>query len=187
LKRVNFNTLPKDILIPKDDGLCNHLYGMEIPDISLLTTNGDYLKLRRKESFRLVLYFYPMTGRPDAKLPNNWNNIPGARGCTVENISFADNYDELIKLNAVPIGITSQNIQDIKEMTSRLKVSHDILSDYNLDLAKLLRLPTFSVDGRTYIKRLTLIVDNLKVVKVFYPIFPPDKHINDVILWLKNN
>ena len=181
------NSIPNNLSVPKDDGLCKHLLGMEIPEISLLTSNGDYIKLRRKESFRIVMYFYPMTGRPDKPLPKNWNDIPGARGCTPENCSFRDNYDELVKLNALPIGITSQSIEDIKEMVRRLKINFDILSDYNLSFAKSLKLPTFSVDSAVYIKRLTLIVDNYKIVKVFYPVFPSDKHINDVLNWLKEN
>ena len=179
------NSLPNNLPVPKDDGLCNHLLGMEIPEISLLTSNGDYIKIRRKELFKIVLYFYPMTGRPDKPLPKNWNNIPGARGCTPENCSFRDNYDELVKLNALPIGITSQSIEDIKEMVNRLKINFDILSDYGLSFAKSLKLPTFSVGNKVFIKRLTLIVDNCKIVKVFYPVFPPDKHINDVLNWLR--
>ena len=87
----------------------------------------------------------------------------------------------------MPIGITSQSIEDIKEMARRLKINFDILSDYNLSFAKSLKLPTFSVDSAVYIKRLTLIVDNYKIVKVFYPVFPSDKHINDVLNWLKEN
>ena len=185
--KLNNSSTTKNIPEPKNDGLCNHLEGMAIPDISLLTINGDYLKLRRKESFRLILYFYPMTGRPDKPLPDNWNEIPGARGCTLENCSFRDHYEDLIKLNALPIGITSQSIEDIKEMIQRLNITYDILSDYKLSLVYSLKLPTFSIEKKTYIKRLTLIVNNSKITKVFYPIFPPDKHIFEVLNWLKNN
>ena len=185
--KLNNSSATKNIPEPQNDGLCNHLEGMDIPDISLLTINGDYLKLRRKESFRLILYFYPMTGRPDKPLPDNWNEIPGARGCTLENCSFRDHYEDLIKLNALPIGITSQSIEDIKEMIQRLNITYDILSDYKLSLVYSLKLPTFSIEKKTYIKRLTLIVNNSKITKVFYPIFPPDKHIFEVLNWLKNN
>ena len=185
--KLNNSSATKNIPEPQNDGLCNHLEGMDIPDISLLTINGDYLKLRRKESFRLILYFYPMTGRPDKPLPDNLNEIPGARGCTLENCSFRDHYEDLIKLNALPIGITSQSIEDIKEMIQRLNITYDILSDYKLSLVYSLKLPTFSIEKKTYIKRLTLIVNNSKITKVFYPIFPPDKHIFEVLNWLKNN
>ena len=94
--------------MPKNDGLCDHLKGMEIPDISLLTPNGELIKIKRKESFRIIFYCYPMTGRSDRKLPENWNSIPGARGCTVQNISFRNEYEELIKLNALPIGLANK-------------------------------------------------------------------------------
>ncbi len=187
MKKINYNILPDNLPIPKNDGLCDHLTDMEIPDVSLLTSNGDYIKLRRKESFKIVFYIYPMTGRPDKNLPKNWNNIPGATGCTPENCSFRDNYEELIKLNALPIGISSQTLEDIKEMKNRLSIQHDILSDYGLIFTKALKLPTFSIDDKIFIKRITLIVDNAKIVKVFYPIFPPDKHIYEILDWLKEN
>ena len=172
---------------PEDKKIPEKLTNLEIPDISLQSSNGEYVQLRRKESFKIVIYCYPMTGRPDKTLPKNWNNIPGATGCTPENCSFRDNYEELIKLNALPIGISSQTLEDIKEMKKRLKIQHDILSDYGLVFTKSLKLPTFSIDNKIFIKRITLIVDNAKIVKVFYPIFPPDKHIYEILDWLKEN
>ena len=176
-----------NLIVPIDDGLCNHLEGLEMPDISLLAVNEDYLQLRRKESFKLVIYCYPMTGRPDKPLPENWDNIPGARGCTPENCSFRDHYDDLIKLNAIPIGLSTQSVEDLKEMTKRLKIPYDVVSDATLQFVNLMKLPTFKVNQRVFIKRLTLIIENSIIKKVFYPIFPPDLHIKDVINWLKNN
>ena len=35
------------------------------------------------------------------------------------------------------------------------------------------------------IERVTLILDNNKIIKCFYPVFPPDQNVNDVIFWLK--
>ena len=187
MNKINLHSTPQNLPIPKDDGACDHLTGKEIPDISLITLNGEYLKIKRKESFRLVFYCYPMTGRPEKPLPKNWNNIPGARGCTPENSSFRDHYEELIKLNALPIGITTQRIEDIKEMTKRLNIKYDILSDCNLKFTESLKLPTFSIDNNIYIKRLTMIVLNCNIVKVFYPIFPPEKHIIEVLNWLEHH
>ncbi len=187
MKNSNFQSLPNNLLAPEDDKACNHLRDLEIPDISLPTQNGNFISLKRKESFRLVLYFYPMTESSVKKLPKNWNNIPGARGCIIENCSFRDNYEELIKLNSFPIGITTQNIEEIKEMKQRLFIDYDILSDYNLKLSTSLKLPTFNLNNQIYIKRLTLIVYNNKIQKFFYPIFPPDKHIFEVLKWLKEN
>jgi peroxiredoxin len=135
----------------------------------------------------MVLYFYPMTGRPDRPLPDNWNNIPGAKGCTIQNCSFRDKYDEIITLNAVPIGISSQSVNDNKEMTSRLKIPYDVLSDDKLELSNALNIPTFSVNSKFFLKRITLIVEKKIIKKVFYPINDINKHIEEVLKWLKEN
>ena len=128
-----------------------------------------------------------MTGRPDRSLPKNWNNIPGARGCTPQNCSFRDNYDQLIVKNAIPIGISTQSVEDLHEMTLRLNIPYDILSDRELKFTKLIKLPTFKIKNFIFIKRLTLIVEHFVIIKVFYPIFPPDLHIYEVLDWLEKN
>ncbi len=175
------------ILIPEDDGTINHLKNSNIPSISLLNQEGNYLRLDRTDTFRVILYFFPMTGRPDMPLPKDWNKISGARGCTLQTCKFRDNYDNLIGLNSVPIGITTQNVEYNKEMTNRLSVQYDVLSDENLELKNALNLPTFSVENKIYLKRLTIIVEKKIVKKVFYPIYSIDKHINDVLEWLRKN
>ena len=128
-----------------------------------------------------------MTGRPDRPLPDNWNNIPGAKGCTIQACSFRDNYDEIISLNAVPIGISSQSVDDNKEMTNRLKLPYDVLSDEKLELSNELKIPTFLVDSKIFLRRITLIVEKKIIKKVFYPINDINKHIEEVLKWLKEN
>ena len=184
---MNLSVLPKGLPIPEDDGACNHLFNKRLPDISLLNQDGNLLKLNRKDTFRLVLYCYPMTGHPNKPLPPDWDHIPGARGCTPQNCSFRDHYDELIKLNAIPIGLSSQNTIDIKEMVSRLLIPYDFVSDENLEFTNKLKLPTFTIDKKIYIKRVTMIIEKSIIKKFFYPIFPPDLHIHEVIKWLKSN
>ena len=173
--------------IPENQGDMNRLKNKNFPNISLPNQDGNSLKLQRLDTFRMVLYFYPMTGRPDRPLPDNWNNIPGAKGCTIQTCSFRDNYDEIINLNAVPIGISSQSVDDNKEMTSRLKVPYDVLSDEKLELSKELNIPTFSVNSKIFLKRITLIVEKKIIKKVFYPINDINKHIEEVLKWLKEN
>ena len=104
------------LLIPEDDGTSKHLTNNTIPNISLPNQEGNPLQLNRADTFRIILYFFPMTGRPDRPLPENWNLIPGAKGCTMQISKFRDNYDALIGLNAIPIGISTQSINDNKEM-----------------------------------------------------------------------
>ncbi len=184
---MNSSKFDTDPFISSNDRSCDHLENCHIPPISLPNQDGNLLKLNRQDTFRIILYCYPMTGRPDKPLPKNWNQIPGASGCTLENSSFRDNYDEIITLNAVPVGLTTQSVEDIKEMTTRLKIKSDILSDANLNFIKKLQLPTFEVENLIFVKRLTLIIERSVIKNFFYPIFSADKHINDVIKWLKVN
>ncbi len=173
--------------ILENDGASDHLENSSIPSISLPNQDGNFLRLDRSDTFRMILYFFPMTGRPDMPLPEKWNTIPGASGCTLETCNFRDNYDVLIGLNAIPIGISTQSVDYNKEMTMRLGITFDVLSDENLDLKNTLRLPTFSIKDKIYLKRLTLIIEKKIVKKVFYPIYPVNKHIQDIIKWLKEN
>ena len=184
---MEYSDLLKDIQVPEDDGGCNHLPNLILPEISLPNQDGNDLRLNRTDTFRIILYFFPMTGRPDRLLPKDWNLIPGAKGCTSQTCSFRDKYDEIISLNTVPIGVSTQSIEDLKEMTTRLSVPFDILSDADLKLKNLLNLPTFSIKEKIYIKRLTLVIEKNLIKKVFYPIFSPENHINDLIQWLKSN
>ena len=179
--------LPKDQLIPPSVDNCDYLLNTHLPSISLPNQYGNLLKLYRLDTFRLIIYFYSMTGHPNKKLPKNWDKIPGASGCTLENCSFRDNYEKFIQFNALPIGISTQNVTDIREMCSRLKIQFDILSDNQLLCTNSLKLPTFSLNNSIYIKRITLIVENNIIKKIFYPILSVNKHINDIIEWLKTN
>lgn len=184
---MNLMDLPTDLPIPENDGECDHLLNLIIPSISLQTQDGNFLKLSRKDTFRLVVYCFPMTGHPDKPLPENWNLIPGARGCTPQTCSFRDHYDDLIKYNSLPIGISTQSVQDIKELTSRLHIPYDILSDQSLKFSSIIKLPTFCINNKRFLKRVTLIIEQSVIKKVFYPIFPPDKHIFEVLKWLRDN
>ena len=175
------------LLIPIDDGAANHLKNISIPDISLPNQEGIPLRLYRADTFRIILYFFSMTGRPDRPLPHNWNLIPGAKGCTLQTSSFRDNYDAFISSNAMPVGISTQSINDNKEMTSRLGIPFDVLSDEKLELKNLLNLPIFLINNQVYLKRLTLIIEKNIIKKFFYPIHPIDKHVEEVLKWLQEN
>ena len=182
---MNFTNLPTNLPKPEQDGACDHLLNSTIPNISLPTQDGILLKLNRKDTFRLVIYCFPMTGHPNRSLPENWNIIPGAGGCTSQNCSFRDHYDQLIVQNALPIGLSTQSVEDLKEMSLRLQVPYDVVSDQQLLFASSLNLPTFSINEKKFIKRLTLIVEKSIIKHIFYPVFPPNQHINEVLEWLK--
>jgi peroxiredoxin len=117
-------------------------------------------------------------------VPQGWNEIPGARGCTPQSCSFRDHYKELQDLGARVFGLSTQSTEYQREAVERLHLPFPLLSDEQLQFAAALRLPTFDFDSATLIKRLTLIVNDGRITKVFYPVFPPDKSAQEVIDWL---
>lgn len=182
----NLYKLPDDLPIPVDDGACDHLPGSRIPSVSLKGTTDTITDLGSIEG-TVVIFFYPMNGRPDLPPMIGWNDIPGARGCTPQSCSFRDNSSRLEKLGVKVIGISSQPLLDQKEANVRLNLPFELLNDSQLELTKAMNLPTFEYDSSTYIKRITIIAENGVIKKTFYPVFPPDKNVNDVIEWLEHN
>ncbi|HEY1374120.1 MAG TPA: peroxiredoxin, partial [Candidatus Binatia bacterium] len=178
--------LPADLPIPVDDGACDHLPGIRVPSVRLESTAGRVVDLSALPG-RTVVYCYPRTGRPDVELPAGWNAIPGARGCTPESCGFRDHFQELQSLGADVFGLSTQESDYQREAAKRLHLPFEILSDAELGFTRALRLPTFEVDGMTLIKRLTLILRDGKIEKVFYPVFPPDQHAEEVAAWLAVN
>ena len=181
----NLNALPANLPRPKDDGGAKHLRGMAVPDLELPSTSNRQVNLSKISAPRIVLYCYPMTGQPGKPLPAGWDDIPGARGCTPETCGFRDHHKDLATLHAEVFGLSTQSTAYQQEMVTRLEVPFEVLSDEHRVFARALRLPTFTVEGMTLLKRLTLILRNNRVEHVFYPVFPPDAHADEVIAWLK--
>jgi len=182
----NLLVLPDDLPVPEDDGACAHLEGTDMPTIALASTSGAKINIGL-ESGISVVYFYPMTGRPDAPPMVGWNEIPGARGCTPQSCSFRDHHADLLELGAKVYGVSSQSSEDQKEAVQRLHLPFELLSDSNFELATTLRLPTFTYNSLRLIKRLTLIINNSSIRKVFYPVFPTNENAANVIAWLQDN
>jgi peroxiredoxin len=180
-------SLPPDLPIPVDDGACDHLAGLTVPSVKLRSTKDRWVDLSAEPGSRIVVYAYPRTGRPDAPAPEGWNAIPGARGCTPETCGFRDHHQELRKLGAEVFGLSTQDTEYQKEMVARLEVPFEVLSDQKLELTRALRLPTFDFEGTSLIKRLTLVISEKRIEKVFYPIFPPGQHAMEVVLWLRGS
>ncbi len=170
---------------PADDGAAAHLTGMRMPPVALKATDGRNVDLSREKG-RVVVYAYPRTGVPNVDNPPGWDMIPGARGCTPQTCSFRDNLAELKALGVADVfGLSTQSTDYQAEAATRLHLPFAILSDAQLQLAKELKLPTFTTAGMTLFKRFTLVIDDGVISKVFYPVFPPDQSAGDVIEWLK--
>ncbi len=171
--------LPDGLPAPVDDGAADHLTGAELPDLVLPSSQGA-VNVREFE----VLYVYPRTGRPGQPMPPGWDKIPGARGCTPQSCAFRDHHAELAALCARVAGLSAQSLADQIEFAQRNHMTFPVISDEWLDLARDPALPTFDVDGLTLYKRLALIAEEGRIVKVFYPVFPPDRNAQDVLDWL---
>jgi len=185
-KQTDF-PLPSDLPQPADDGAAAHLTGMAVPKISLSSSAGRMVDLSELGRQRTVLYCYPMTGVPGKPLPQGWDLIPGARGCTPQACNFRDHHQELSQLEAQVFGLSTQTTEYQREMASRLQLPFEVLSDSEFKLCDALRLPTFLADGMRLIKRLTLIVRNGGIEHVFYPVFPHDQSASQVVEWLREN
>ena len=188
--------LPSDLPRPLDDGAAHHLRGRPMPPLALPSTAGGSLRVDRvPEGFeRLVLYAYPRTGRPGIEPPDGWDAIPGARGCTPEACGFRDHAASLAEAGAAVAGLSTQTTDYQREAVERLHLPFPLLSDHELELTNALRLPTFEVEPRrgiddgsnpVLLRRLTLIVRDGVVEHLFYPVFPPDTHAEEVLAWME--
>jgi peroxiredoxin len=188
------NQLPADLPVPTYDGAAAHLTGAAMPQIALPSTDGEFIRVDVvPDGFtRLIIYAYPMTGLPGVPVPDGWDEIPGARGCTPESCGFRDHAAELGALGAAVAGLSVQGTAYQHEAATRLRLPFPLLSDVDLTLTKALRLPTFDIElapvyegggPRTLLKRITLVVRDSHIEKVFYPVFPPDQHAAEVLAW----
>lgn len=178
--------LPDGLPIPVDDGACAHLVGMTLPAIALAAASGARVQLARLQGLT-VIYIYPMSGDDDSVLPDQWDSIPGARGCTPQSCSFRDHQNDLHALGARVFGLATQSPAYLRGEVERIHLPYDLLSDQDLALQQALSLPVFEVKvaGSTVLKRVTLICRDAEIVHVFYPVFPPDKSADQVVEWLQ--
>lgn len=184
LLAVDWSKIPA----PVDDGAARHLIGKSLPPVSLLATDQTMVTLAELKG-RSVVFGYPRTGEPGKiSLVDDWDMIPGARGCTPQTCAFRDLFADLKAAGAQQVfGLSTQSNVYQSEMAGRLHLPFPVLSDEKLSLTKALDLPTMDVAGLTMIKRLALIIDDGRIAHVFYPVFPPDRNATDVLAWLKDH
>jgi peroxiredoxin len=174
-------SLPPDLPVPEDDGAADHLLGLELPELELESSAGP-VNVHDLD----VVYVYPRSGKPGVDLPPGWNETPGARGCTPQSCAFRDLHGELAALGVRVAGLSAQSLEDQQEFAERNHMPFPVVADPQLRLGSALDLPTFEVAGLTLYKRLTLVAEDARIAKVFYPVFPPDANAGDVLRWLRN-
>ncbi len=175
--------LPEGLPAPVDDGAADHLIGRAMPRLAFSSTGGDAVDLATQPG-RTIVYLYPKTGRPGVEMPEGWDAIPGARGCTPESCGFRDHYQDIINARASVFGFSSQDTAYQSEMTKRLELPFPVLSDPEFLLDGSLNLPTFEAAGERLYSRLTMSILNGSIEHVWYPVFPTDTHAEVVVDWL---
>ncbi|HEX6754192.1 MAG TPA: peroxiredoxin [Solirubrobacterales bacterium] len=181
---ADFAELPPDLPVPEDDGAADHLTGLTLPELQLPSTLDGPVDLAASGQERLVAYVYPRTGTPGQPSPAGWDDIPGARGCTPQSCAYRDSLAEFSALGATVMGISTQSPEEQREFAEREHIPFPLLSDGDLRLRDELRLPTFEVEDMTLYKRLTFVAESGKIVKTFYPVFPPDRDADEILAWL---
>jgi peroxiredoxin len=156
---------------------------MQVSSVPLTSTTGEIVDLSALAG-TTVVYCYPLTGRPGLALPEGWDDIPGARGCTPQSCAFRDHHADLQALNARVFGLSTQDTDYQREAAERLHLPFALLSDEGLEFARALNLPAFDADGKTLIKRQTLVIEDGRIEEVFYPVFPPAENAEEVLEWL---
>lgn len=186
MAQSDISALPADLPVPLDDGACAHLTGTRLPPLPLPSTDGGPVDLSRIGG-RTVVYAFPRTGLPgQAPLTEDWDAIPGARGCTPQSCAFRDHYAELRALGVAAVfALSTQDTAYQREMVQRLHLPFAALSDVELRLARALRLPTMTIGNLILLKRLALVIDDGTIARVFYPVFPPDANAGEVVAWLR--
>jgi peroxiredoxin len=182
---TEFSRLPADLPVPVDDGAADHLPGSAVPDVSLPSTQGGELSLADAAAGLVVVYVYPRTGTPGVPAPDGWDDIPGARGCTPQSCAFRDAQQELARHGASLIGISTQTPEEQAEFAQREHIPYPLLSDHALVVAQRMGLPTFEAGGLQLYRRLTFLAEQCRIVKLFYPVFPPDRNADEVLAWLQ--
>ena len=185
-------TLPDNLPVPENDGACDHLLGLEIPSIKLQSTQNRWIDVRQQSQKATVFFFYPRTGEAGRIMPEDWDMIPGARGCTPQSCAFKEMYEEFLAEGFDVFGVSSQSNMYQQEFSERMTIPFGLLSDESFVLTKVLGLPTFEYQAQRLIKRLAFITAEGKIIKFFYPVFPPNENAANVFRWiqeqkLKNN
>jgi peroxiredoxin len=180
--------LPDNLPVPVDDGACNHLRGMALPSIPLLSTDGRVVDLQGLTGWT-VLYTYPRTGRPEEADSPAWDAIPGARGCTPQSCGYRDAYDEFRRLGVRVFGLSTQTGEYQREAVERLHLPYPLLSDAELQFTHALDLPTFEFtpypgQSPVHLLRMAMIIRDGMIENVVYPVFPPDRNAEEVVKWL---
>jgi peroxiredoxin len=159
------------------------LLSKPLPALEMEWMPGEWIDISALGSDPLVLYCHP-GAEPDAVVLDCEEQTLGADAAECR--AFAEHSLELACLRHRVVGVSSQSASATLRLASAEALPHVVLSDDRLELAEEMGLPTFEVDGTCLYERLTLIVRDGRVEKVFYPVPDPATHAAEVAEWLRD-
>lgn len=163
------------------------LTGQIVPALPLPATDGEAVDLSVLTG-RTVVYAYPRTAKPGMPSPQGWDDIPGAKGCTPQSCSFRDHAAEFRDVGVANLfGLSSQTTEYQKEAGERLHLPFALLSDADHRFKEAMAMPDFVIGEMRLFKRLTMILDDGKITKVFYPVNDPAADAMNVLRWCREN
>ena len=182
---TDYRELPEGLPVPVDDGAADHLPGSEIPAVTLPSTLGGELDLAAAARERLVVCVYPRTGTPGEPLPRRAGTTSPARAAARRRAARSARAQELAAAGAHAHRLSARRRPRSRPSSRGASTSPSRCSaTTELRLAAAMGLPTFETSGLELYKRLTFVAEEGRIVKVFYPVFPPDRNADEVLAWL---
>lgn len=176
----------------REGAVASGLLGMPLPALKLEWMPGQRLDVGRLGRAPLVIYCHPgaepegVPGDFEADFEGEDPVCEAATADLAECRSFAERCLEFDSMRHRVVGVSSQSARSILSLASHEALPHVLLSDDRLELADEMGLPTFEVDGVCHYERLTMIVREGRVEKVFYPVPDPAAHAAEVARWLRD-
>lgn len=167
--------------VTASDRAAFHLLGHPLPAlIDLASTSGttvDLFTLSLRQP--IMLFVYPSTASPLRVTPPSWSSIPGATGCTPHLTSIPPHIPHLLakEPKLAIFGLSTQAHAEQLEAKQRLNLPFDLLSDEKEELRQALDIPSFEVEGKRYLRRMTLLLDGGQITRVDYPIEKPEEAV----------
>ncbi|MBO0742064.1 MAG: peroxiredoxin, partial [Hyphomicrobiaceae bacterium] len=97
---------------------------------------------------------------------------------------FRDLHAGFEQVGAVVFGLSTQATAYQAELVARLQLPFEMVSDEAFTLQQALALPTFAIGSVRYLKRLTFILRDGRIERVYYPVPAPAAHAREVCAWL---
>ena len=135
--------------------------GTPAPSFTVKDTNGNTVSLSDFQGKTVVLYFYPKDDTP---------------GCTKEACSFRDSYTAYQGKDIVVLGVSMDDEASHQRFTEKFSLPFPLLADVKGELTK-----AYDVDGGSYSKRVTYVIDGNGTISHVYDSVKTDTHASDIL------